>query len=181
MLRRFIFVSLLITVLGLLSPNVVKADDIFTLQLGGSTYTWDLPASPSIPAGDATAVSFMIPDVTYSVNGVATTFFPNQFEFFTTSDGGGFALLNTLDPSFPLHVSIDEFGPQLFDWGTSTPTFLPGTYTLTGGEEGSGTLVITDSSTSVPEPGSLLLIGSGALAWLGFIRNKIGKHSPLRF
>jgi hypothetical protein len=162
---RVLLSCVVVATLVFLTSSRSKADEIFTFQVG-VTYTWELPASPTIPPNDAAPLSFVIPNVTYSVNGAVSTFFPDQFDFFTAGDGGGFALLNTLDPSFPLHVAIDEFGPQLFAGSTSAPTFLPGTYTLTSAKNGTGTLVIA----STPEPGSLLLIGSGLLAFLGFRR-----------
>ena len=164
---RLLLPCFVIATFSFLSPSRANADDIFSFQLGGATYTWELPASPTIPPSDATTVSFVIPNLPYSLNGVVSTFFPNQFDFFTASDGGGFALLNTLNPSFPLHVALDEFGPQFFAGSTSAPTFLPGTYMLTSGRNGPGTLTIT-----TPEPSSLLLIGSGVLTLLGFARKQ---------
>jgi hypothetical protein len=172
---RLLLACFVIATFSFFSPSRANADDIFSFQLGGATatYTWELPASPTIPPSDATEFSFVIPNLTYSVNGVVTTLFPNHFDFLTTSDGGGFALINTLDPSFGLHVAVDEFGPQLFEGSTSAPTFLPGTYMLTSAKNGPGTLTIT----SVPEPSDLLLIASGLLTLLclGFVR--LGKRS----
>ena len=164
LLGGFVIATLALLLPGRAKADGISADDIFTFQLAGGTYSWELPASPIVPPSDVTAVSFFFPNVTYSVNGSISTSLPNQFDFLTTSDGGGFALINTLDPSFPLsHVAIDEFGPQLFAGSTSAPTFLPGTYALTSAKNGPGTLTIT----TTPEPASLLLIGSGLLAFLG--------------
>ena len=172
-----------IAALALLLPSLPKADsisidDIFTFQLPGLTYSWELPASPTIPPSDGSALNFVIPNVAYSVNGSVSTLLPNEFDFLTTSDGGGFALFNSFSPSFPLtHVVLDKLGPQFFTGSTSAPTFLPGTYSLDGAPGGPGTLTIR----ATPEPASLLLIGSGVLAFIGLRGRKFLKRPSRPF
>ena len=55
------------------------------------------------------------------------------------------------------------------------PTFIPGTYKLNNGTLTGpiGTLVISFSSVSVPEPSSLILLGGGLISLLGFARKKL--------
>ena len=181
MMRRLVLACALVTVLGLFSPREVKADgvvDTFTLQFAGAgspTFSWELPASPTISAGDATSTSFVIQDLTYWITGGGSSTW-DKIIFYTAGDGGGFAAFICQSPS-PCHIAfpLDDFGAQLFTGSTSSPTFAPGTYTLTG-DGFTETLIISQT----PEPASLLLLGSGALACLGFLRNKIAKRPPPR-
>src|SRR5215472_1622218 len=67
----------------------ISVDDIFTFN----GFTWELPASPIIPPSNAGVFGFGISNVPLYSNGVFVSFFfPNALSFFTTDDGGGFAL-----------------------------------------------------------------------------------------
>jgi len=57
----------------------------------------------------------------------------------------------------------------------NAPTFVPATYDLNNGSTTGplGTLVISTSSVSIPEPSSLILMGGGLLFLVGFARKKI--------
>jgi PEP-CTERM motif len=151
----------LLALFGLFSATRAKADDVFTYQIGGNTFTWQLPGTPTISPGNfSTNVFFTIPTVSYSENGVAQP--PELFDFFPSGNGGGFDLFNGTS------YLLDEYGAQLYTGSESDPTFVPGTYDLTELSGAAGTLVITGPSGTVPEPGSLALLATGILALLGF-------------
>ena len=173
-MRRFIIGGLLIAVMGLVSASRAQADgvDTFTYTFDGNTFVWQLPSSPTVGAGNfILGIMFAILDVPYSENGVAQT--PSEFDFFSFPTGeGGFQIIT---PS--LTSPANTFGPQLYG-GMDTedaPTFIPGTYELNNGSPTGpmGTLVISFSSVSAPEPSSLILLGSGLLSLLGFARKKL--------
>ncbi len=177
MLRRVLSFSLVLVAVGLFSASRADADEIFT---------WTLPASPSILPGNATpGVAFEIGAVQFWINGVSQGM--GTFDFFNFGDGGGFDLFTATNPNV-----LNEFGGQLYSGPSgnqeSSPTFLPNTYQLNHGSAAgpletltitvgpNGDLFTYDVSTvvsGVPEPGSLLLLGSGALGLLGFARRKI--------
>jgi hypothetical protein len=169
--------------MGLVSASRAQADgvDTFTYTFDGNTFVWQLPSSPTIdpagvsdvfpfidPAGVFPFVSFAILDVPYSENGVAQI--PSEFDFFNTSNSGGFEIIT---PS--LMNPANTFGAQLYSGMEDAPTFIPGTYQLNNGTSTGpiGTLVISFSSVSAPEPSSLILLGSGLLSLLGFARKKL--------
>jgi hypothetical protein len=92
--------------------------------------------------------------------------------FFDASAGGLFTL------EFPPQPSGDDFFLNLF--GTSPAGFLgspgmTGTFPITPGDElgDNSTFTETISTTSAPEPSSLLLLGSGFLALGGFARKRL--------
>jgi len=165
-MRRLIIGGLLIGILGLVSASRARADggvDTFTYNFGGNTFSWQLPASPTIGAGDFfTSHYFEIFDVPYTENGVAQA--PAELIFFSApAEGGGFE-----------GALLDAFGMQLYSGTEEAPTFLPGTYDLNNGSSTGplGTLVISTPIPS-PEPSSLMLIGSGLLSLFGLARKKI--------
>ena len=114
-----------------------------------------LPASP-IPSS-FTANSFEI-TAPLIVDGDPMTM---PVDFYTAAAGGGAG-------GAGVHVT----GPVLFTGPTSSPMFLTGTYDFEG-----FTLTVTQELSSVPEPTSLLLFGTGVLAfyWLGRRGLGIGK------
>jgi hypothetical protein len=172
-MRRFIIGGLLIAVMGLVSASRAQADgvDTFTYTFDGNTFVWQLPSSPTIGAMDfILGTSFAILDVPYSENGMAQA--PSEFDFFSSTDEGGFQIIT---PS--LMSPANTFGAQLYGGMDmeDAPTFIPGTYQLNNDSPTgpTGTLVISFSSVSAPEPSSLILLGSGLLSLLGFARKKL--------
>jgi hypothetical protein len=168
-MRRFIIGGLLIAVMGLVSASRAQADgvDTFMYTFDGNTFVWQLPSSPPIEAGNVFPTFFAILDVKYSENGVDQT--PSEFDFFNASGFGGFQIIT---PS--LTSPADTFGAPLYSGMEDAPTFIPGTYQLNNDSPTGpiGTLVISTSSVSLPEPSSLILLGSGLLSLLGFALKK---------
>jgi PEP-CTERM motif len=159
MLRRTLIGCLLVAVCALISATRAKADDVdqFTYDFGGNTFTWELPTSPT-PTSFTIGVYFDIANVPYSENGVPET--PGTFDFYNTSDGGGFDLY------VGTTVILNDFGDQVYSGAESAPTFLIGVpFDLNNGSPSGpmGSL----STTATPEPSSLLLLAGGLLSFLG--------------
>jgi hypothetical protein len=162
-MRRLIIGGLLIAILGLVSASRAQADsgdDTFTYTFAGNTFVWQLPASPTVGSGFVPRDYFIL-DVTFTENGVAQA--PGDIRYFSSAAYGGFE-----------GVDSDTFGAQLYSGTVQFPTFIPGTYYLNNGTSTGplGTLVISTPIPS-PEPGSLMMIGSGLLSLLGLARKKI--------
>lgn len=173
MLRRFSIGALAVAAFGLFSTTGARADQVFT---------WTLPASPTITSGNFINGSFFqIPGVTFTENGITET---GMFGFFPTGNGGGF------DLSAGGQTILNDFGQQVYTGPAGDqegmPTFLPGTYGLNGEPPatflGPGTLSITSTgngndqftyTAATPEPGSLLLLGTGLLSLIGLAPKRI--------
>jgi PEP-CTERM motif len=161
MLRRTLIGCLLVAVCALISATRAKADDVdvFTYDLAGNTFTWQLPVSPTIGSGDYVAgLLFDISDVPFSENGVSQG--TGFFDFYNVSDGGGFDLI------VGGVTILNEYGEQLYTGPESAPTFLYGTPIdlNDGGPTGPmGSL----ATTPTPEPSSLLLLAGGLFSFLG--------------
>jgi hypothetical protein len=171
---RSLVVCLLSIVASLSCVSRAKADDLFTYDLGGEVFSWQLPDSPMIPSGNFTiGDGFSIANVWYSAGGIEQTL-PGEFVFYNSGDGGGFALFTDNGSGFLL---LNEYGPQIYTGMENAPTFAPGTYDLE--HKVSGGLPGTLAVSSVPEPASFLLLGSAVLA-LGIWRRRslaFGPHS----
>lgn len=132
--------------------------DDFTLisNSDGSVLNFQLAGTPT------TAITN---DGGFELDNVTTSAGLRNILFFDTSDGGGL----TVDGSgLP-------YGPQLFSGTDVDPTFLLNTFELSNNPDlatDDYTLSITQVSPT-PEPSSLLMLGTGALAVCGAMRRKL--------
>ena len=159
----FLFVSL---------PPAARGDavDLFAITSGGNIATFTLPASPTPTGTDAACIAdlppeFCISGVTVVVNGLAQT--GNTLEFFDISQLGGLAVTSG-DVGLPF---IDTIGAQLYSGPVTAPTFLLGTFDQTSFLD--GTAVTVTISQVVPEPSSLVLLGSGVLGLATVLRRRV--------
>lgn len=164
-------VRLLLVCLCLLCPSLAaRADILFTYVAGADTITGTLPSSPSMynPNGYTE-----FDNLSAELNGSSTTLSYIAFydSYFSTHDiGFGWTVvLEVLGGS--TYFSI---GDQVYTVGTeASPQFLTGSYPLTGWNgTGNGSLTLADSSAATPEPGSLMLAGTGILATVGAVRRR---------
>jgi hypothetical protein len=159
-IRRFGFGFALVVLLA--GASSARADTILSYQITGPgsngtfTASFTLPQHPTPSGGNA--LTFWFSALPVDVNGTWTNL---TVVFSGLLGGGGVAGTN----SFAL------VGQQLFSWplSSSTPIMNSGNFNLWGGT-GSGLgyyTVIVTPATSVPEPGSLILLLTGVLLLFG--------------
>lgn len=169
MLRRLIVALSLAAILGLIFAGPAKADgmDTFTYVFDGNTYVWQLPPDP--PSGSFTTVPGALVefDISYTLNMMSQP--EGVLDFFDGGlQGGGFELAPVSDPNA---LILNAFGDQIFGGSDGMPTFSPGVFTLSNGTANGPTGTLTISAA--PEPGTLLLIGTGMLAVFAIARKKL--------
>jgi len=140
-----------------MSSSFAMADTItFTLSSGDHLIGLTLPTNPT--PDSVGPYYFTLNDVPFTLDG--TPQLARIVNFFEGSAGGGLGICDYTN--CPL---VDLFGPQLFSGSLDSPTLLPGNYVLTDAGDG---FIPGDFQTvvSVPEPSSILLLASGALAFV---------------
>jgi len=140
----------------LLMATAAAADTIdYTVTGGFGSITFSLDSNPT-PCLVSSNLYFEICSVTTSA-GPLGVYFLNTNVF----DGG-------VDVASSSSTIGDlQFGPQLYSGSESSPTMLTGTFQFTG-----GTVVATDVS-QVPEPSSMVLLGTGILSLAGAVRRRM--------
>jgi hypothetical protein len=153
------------------------------LSAPGTTFsfTFSIPTAVSISAFDSGSFTTMVP-VTYSWGSLNETLSGTALIFYTKSQFGGFDIDFTLNGNDYLW----EFGAanQLFGGPTSNPALLTGSFPYGTGVFGfngigyllsppSGTILASTSTSTVPEPSTLSLLGTGFVVIAGAIRRKL--------
>jgi hypothetical protein len=149
--RLFRVLVALICSVMFIGVGVACADTLQFTLAGPVSASFQLPSSLFVNAGDfGSGAGFK----------VASPNLPNDFlAFYNASMLGGFGIFASASNPV-VHVT----GPQLYGGPESNPTFLTGTFSLTGFPNGTGpfTLTVTDlSNVSTPEPSVTVLLAVG--------------------
>jgi len=169
--------SLAILSASLLSTVHAKAAtmDLFTITYYSDSYSFSLPDAPSpTSTGDGcidregAGNDFCIDPTAITVNGTIHNDY--SVEFFNSNSGGGLEMFKGSG-----HILRNMTGSQLYTGTVYSPNFTLGTFYLNS-DESSFKLVISQvppvTTSSVPEPSSLVMMSSGLLAAAGAVRRK---------
>jgi PEP-CTERM motif len=170
-LNRTLLSSLLLTGLSVATPAFASTIDTFTITDNFGTpnnpvYTFSLASSPTGISSNSN--SFTITGVTVLTNGGNSMV--DNIAFLTQATGG--VLIEFATPQ-GAELFVEDPGTAFFTGSTSAPTFTPGVYLGENVTNPSDKIQVVISSSAVPEPGSLALLGTGALGLVGMVRRKL--------
>ena len=172
-----------------LTNNYLPGTPTTPLTASGSTFSFSfsVPLPVSLSASDPLTCSpdcfTTILPISYSSGSFSGTIPGTAVIFFAASSSGGLDISFTLNGNAYLWEFFGGPAPNvLFTGPTSNPTLLTGSFNYGGtsfgfngspGQFVTGTGTISATTTTVPEPGSLTLLGTGAVAIAGTMRRKL--------
>jgi hypothetical protein len=174
----------------LVSTSGVFGSSVTTGQLTGPNQSWamafDVDGNPAATNTDSFGFDAPFSNFSYLLNGSPVAASPESIRFYTDPDGGLFTIFFGPEAGFSNGLPIPEFsfsGNSVFSETTTNPSILPGSYPISDAlysdainfddEGASGTVSITTSASTVPEPCSfLLLLTAGLLCLIVQLRQK---------
>ena len=159
---RIVYQAFVLAFALLISP-LAKADTLeFNITGASNTYSFFLDSTPLVGSSLA-GFSFTVNNIDITVDDLFGA--TSDITFFSTARGGGLSLLNLPGGK------VDLTGSQLYSGTESAPSFEPGgPFPLS--DRAGDPFDLTITNVTVPEPGTLTLLATGALATLGFVRRK---------
>lgn len=192
------FRKLLLTAVSLAATTICSASSLYFTGTGtfsagdtpdafvipGDTFSFSfvVPSNPVTNANNSTSLSFDVTPIlfTYRLNGSPVSVGqPSEITFYTTGDGGGFALNVPPSSSGTEFIFSDPANTAYFSGTTANPVFSPAKFLSesflfldpNNGDIGSATAALTPT----PEPSSILLLFCGGVGLL-----TVGIHKSVR-
>jgi len=150
-----------VTQAGLSSPTFINISDV-----ADNTVT-PAPTPPATTPTDTTTINLSIPILFTNsppggVAGTGTITLTGQLQFIRSDQGGEVSFLN--NPAFTNNGAT--IGGVVYT--LSSPTYSPPTVNSTTGDGNISVLVQTTIPSGIPEPSSVILLGSGLAGLVGF-------------